>query len=148
MDLFKEALTHLETHIGVILTLAVIALIATQLARFLTWMFAQCVVRGKWETHLRRLNGFARHEDASLRQCIHFVWGTTTTQTGRMYRVRGRIRGDRMRLIYESTNGGTDGGAVLLRVSANGEAMRGYEIGTSGTSNQIYSRQYKWEKKP
>jgi hypothetical protein len=148
MDVLIQVIQHYTVEIGVVVAIAIMSLLWRIWSTLLGSLFSPHKVLGKWETLMDRGAGFVRHEEVSLNQFIHFVWGTTVAQDGKRYGHRGTLIGDRLRMIYGAKTGGTDSGAMLLKVSASGEEMTGYEIGTDRMTDQIYAYPYKWLRRP
>jgi hypothetical protein len=145
-----EALQHYAVQGGVVVVLVLLTLFWNLIARGMTTIFVNVKVRGEWKTSLDRGTGTgpAPHEDATLRQFIHKVWGHTVTGAGERYNVQGTITGDRLCMLYRAIDRGTDSGAILLTILANGNEMEGYEVGIDKATNDAYSYKYKWTRKP
>jgi len=143
-----EALKHYAAEGGVVIVLVVLTLFWNMIARGMTTIFVSNKVQGEWKTTLDRGTGPVPHEDATLRQFIHKVWGHTVTSTGERYNVQGTITGDRLCMLYRATHRGSDSGATLLTILANGTEMEGYEVGIDRATNNPYSYNYKWTRSP
>lgn len=109
-------------------------------------------VAGSWTTKLKKDSAMADHESARLYQFRSRVWGQTKTKSNdpqtnrpRRYRIRGRITGEKLCMIYREITGTyLDTGAVLLQIKAKDGAMIGYEIGLDLETNNILPREYEW----
>jgi len=143
-----EALKHYAVEGGVVVVLVALTLFWNMIARGITTIFVSIKVHGKWRTTLDRGAGPTPHEEATLHQVIHRVWGHTTTSTGEKYNLQGTITGDRLCMVYRATHRGTDSGATLLSILANGNEMEGYEVGIDRATNNTYSYKYKWTRRP
>jgi hypothetical protein len=148
MDIIELIFQRYFVEIGVVVAIAIMTLLWRMWSKVLTSVFSPNKVFGNWETMLDRGSGFARHEDVTLNQFIHFVWGTAVALDGMKYRHKGTLTGDRLRMVYAAKNRGTDGGAMLLEVAASGKEMEGFEIGIDQRTNKIYAYPYKWTKRP
>jgi hypothetical protein len=61
----------------------------------------------------------------------------------RSYKVRGRLRGQALSLLYEQVSGGGFETGVMLRtVDPSGAAMEGYEIEYNPTAKRIVPSKY------
>jgi hypothetical protein len=148
MGIFGQIIRHYGVEIGAAAAIAIMTSLWRTWSMILTSVFGSNKVFDNWETMLDRGAGLVRHEEVTLNQFIHFVWGTTVAQDGMRYRQRGTLTGDRLRIVYAAKNGGTDGGAMLLEVSATGKTMTGFEIGIDQQTDQIYAYPYKWTRRP
>jgi hypothetical protein len=150
----EKVLDHLLEIIlvGIIVSLL---LVLWNKTRFLTnRLFGTISVEGKWDTTIDRQNekkeSYKEHEKAELHQFLNRVWGRTRTKKKpeRVYRVRGRIFGDKLHMRYEEvTAKGFDKGGIVLKIIMEQEEMRGYEVGIDQNSKQIAALKYKWIKK-
>lgn len=149
-DVFPDVVKHYAVEFGVVASIVVLSLLWKVVSWGLTYAFSKHRLKGNWETMLDRGAGagLVRHEDVTLKQFIHLVWGASVDLTGTKYRLRGNLTGDRLRIVYTVKGVGTDGGAALLAVAVNGKSMKGFEIGVDTASNQIYANPYEWKRKP
>jgi hypothetical protein len=127
--------------------------IAVALWRKIVSMLSRLIYRlpveGKWNTQWKEADKMVDHESARLFQFGSRVWGQTKTKDAdrRRYRLRGRITGEKLCLIYRETTGNRlDTGAILLQIRPNGNAMDGYEVGLDLKSNNITAREYEWKR--
>jgi hypothetical protein len=148
MHILIEVLKHYAIEFGTIVIIVILTLVRNLIANILSSLFVRRVVYGEWATRIDTGGRLTPHEDVKLNQFFSFVRGIATTKNARKYRVSGRIKGERLRLIYEALNAGTDGGAILLEIFANGKEMKGFELGIDDETNDIYSKKYEWTKKP
>jgi hypothetical protein len=149
-DVIDGIWQHYAVAFGVAVSIVVLSLLWKAVSWGMTRAFSKHRLKGNWETMLDRSAGagLVRHEDVTLKQFIHLVWGTSVDLTGRKYRLRGNLTGDRFRLVYSVKGVGTDGGAALLAVAVSGESMSGFEIGVDTVTNKIYANPYEWKRKP
>jgi hypothetical protein len=149
-DIILKVWEHYAVAFGVAVSTVVLSLVWTAVSWGMTRAFSDHRLKGDWETMLDRGTGagLVRHEDVTLKQFIHLVWGTSVDLTGTKYRLRGNLTGDRLRLVYSVKGVGNDGGAALLAVAVSGKSMSGFEIGVDMTSNKIYANPYEWKRKP
>jgi len=103
-------------------------------------------VGGKWTTKIERNGQLVQHEKVVLHQFMRWVWGKQTTVQGaqRVYRVRGRLRGQTLSLLYEETGDGFESGVILLTVDPRGDSMGGFEIEYSFQRKAPASSKYEW----
>src|ERR1700682_3124967 len=116
MEIFSHVWQHYSVEILVAAIIAGVALFARLLAALLTSMFSPVKISGGWETKLDRGSGLTKHEDATIHQVVHRVWGRTIRVDGQVFRVTGTIVGDRVCLVYRAKGPATDFGANLLRI--------------------------------
>jgi hypothetical protein len=144
-EVWKALVEHLLIEVIAAAFIAIFTVFRYGLPGRLTTWLGLPLVSGKWRTILGP--GTTDHEDAELHQIIRRVWGKTKTRAGEEYSLSGRITGDRLCVdYYQTTNSGTDCGAILLTIGAGGRKMQGYEIGIDPSTNEVYSRAYEWNK--
>ena len=88
-----------------------------------------------------------RHEDAKLKQFLHFVWGEAKLKTNPTIRyvVIGFVRGQKLSLVYREKRG-NDSGAILLDIKTR-DLMEGFEVGCDDTNQgSIYTKRYQWHR--
>ena len=129
---------HLAVAIVVALILLAVSFFRQRLIDLSAW-FVHISIYGKWDTTLWKQNitdiEFSRdkspspHETAHLHQFLTKVWGHTKRKddSGIVYRVSGRIIGEKLALVYQEI-GGFDAGAILLTIKSK-KLMAGYEVG-------------------
>ena len=111
-------------------------------------------VAGDWDTSIQRAGAEApaNHEVVSLRQFGSWVWGVAARVDGAAatrYRLRGEVFGDKVSLTYRDAAAfGNDVGAILLKVSADGTRLDGFEIGCNLGTNAPESLNYHWTRRP
>ena len=143
------------------LLLAVIGFFWKTVASFLSRFMSPVRVYGTWNTQIERTEGvggnptqagrlgvLAKHETATLYQFGPLVWGNTVTNDKkRQYRVRGRITGEKLSMVYSEVSGSPDAGAILLAIKQEGKTMEGYEVGYDHKQEKILPRSYKWTRR-
>jgi hypothetical protein len=148
---------ELETHFVIKILVAIILVSLGYFGRRVADLSAWLVsvrVHGKWKTKLTkdRKDGHGLkeedHESAKLHQFFYTVWGTTKTNTNRVYKVKGRLSGNRLTLLYREVSGGSDSGAIFLEVHAGGDKMIGTEVGCNIDTNEPDVFPYKWHRPP
>jgi hypothetical protein len=146
MGIINAALAHYVETLGAIAVIALLTVFWNLVARTVTF-FVRIKVSGQWETTLDRGTGPTRHEEVTLHQFIHRVWGHSKTQGRETYKLQGTLTGDRLCLIYRAIHGGSDTGASLLKIKVTGDEMEGRELGVDRDTNAFYSYPYVWKKK-
>ena len=129
---------HVAVAIVVALILLAISFFRQRLIDLSAW-FVHISIHGKWETTLLKKNvtdiGNSEdnsprpHESAQLHQFLTKVWGHTRRKDDSriVYKVSGRIIGEKLALVYQEI-GGFDAGAILLTIKSK-KLMAGFEVG-------------------
>ena len=112
VEILEQAITTVLEHYLVLIIAAVLLLVVAFFKeRFMSWintLFGKIPVQGRWETVLFRGAVPEAHEVAHLHQFLNRVWGETTTKELKpkmVYKVRGRICGEKLCLILRAERG-------------------------------------------
>lgn len=136
---------------------AVVAAVAVALAALFWKMIVSNLSRfwyriplaGRWTTKMKKGSEMVDHESVQLFQLGSRVWGQTETNDAnrRRYRIRGRIIGEKLCMIYrEMTKPYLDAGAILLQIGTKGDVMEGYEVSVSFTTRKVAAQEYEWKR--
>lgn len=147
----EQVLDGLLEHGAVVVAIALILLVAAVFRRFLLRVINNLwpiQLHSDWQTTIDRGSGKQDHEIVKLTQIGPLIWGTATTKTEplHIYKLRGRIHGNNIRLTYREA-GAVDMGAAMLKIHVD-KSMDGFEIGIDGKADAISVFKYTWAPLP